>query len=205
MPYDGLRRLSDEHLLDYARKARDAGQPHPYNHAMEWLVLRHKDRVWAMSFKAPAHLREEMSQEVLLGAIRAALDDREIKNFTAWLNQLVRNRLADFYRSPQYRQLEIDRAATVREDEDGQPLARAEAGVDGGQSAVEAQEIVDGELDRLSDSHRRVVELSIFDDLAAREVARETGESEDNVYQVVKRFRVALRRALEDADNWEAA
>ncbi len=73
-------------------------------------------------------------------------------------------------------------------------------------TAIGAQDVIDRRLDALSDVHRRVVELSVFEDLEAKDVAERVNEehpglnppmSVDNVHQITSRFRKDLRDDLE--------
>jgi DNA-directed RNA polymerase specialized sigma24 family protein len=76
------------------------------------------------------------------------------------------------------------------------PAAASEEGL------AETQDAVERVLAGLSDAHRRVVELVLFEARTASQAAREVpGMREDNVHQIVSRFRRALRRALQDGDT----
>ena len=62
------------------------------------------------------------------------------------------------------------------------------------EGVVVVADAVDRLLQRLSDEHRRVVELVVFCGLAASEV---DGVSAANVHQITSRFRRALREELD--------
>ena len=67
---------------------------------------------------------------------------------------------------------------------------------------METRDVVERVLAGLSDAHRRVVELVVFEARTASQAAQEVpGMREDNVHQIVSRFRRALRRALQDGDT----
>jgi DNA-directed RNA polymerase specialized sigma24 family protein len=83
-------------------------------------------------------------------------------------------------------------------DEAGAPDA-ATASEEG---LVETQDVVERVLAGLSEAHRRVIELVVFEGRTASQAAQEVpGMREDNVHQIVSRFRRALRRALQDGDT----
>ena len=65
-------------------------------------------------------------------------------------------------------------------------------------------------LEPLSDAHRTVVELNVFQDLDATETAKRVNDalpdldppmSEANVHKIVSRFRKCVREKLEDDDQ----
>jgi DNA-directed RNA polymerase specialized sigma24 family protein len=76
------------------------------------------------------------------------------------------------------------------------PAAAPEEGL------VETRDVVERVLAGLSQAHRRVVELVVIEARTASQAVQEVpGMREDNVHQIVSRFRRALRRALQDGDT----
>ena len=188
--------LSDARLLAYIAAAREAGKADTAAlHAVRHLVFRHMDSVSArVRRKVPAHLVEDVAAEALIEAIASVFGGATIKEFHKWLNVIVQRTIADFYRGPRGRQLELDRSAPAPRD--GDDLV-PEAGEEGGYGEAEVGQLVDAVLAARSPEHRRVIDMLVWGGYSAREAAAETGLSEDNCYQIVRRFRVDLRAALD--------
>lgn len=184
--------LTDEQLV---ARVRD-GQHRAFDH----IAARHHGRIrWMLAAKLPDAEVDDLVQDVLLDVFDAVAGDREITHFRAWLNQLVRNTIADIWRGRQGRRIEFSREAAQRDE-----LPGDERAVEGGYGEWETWSVVDQVLAGLSDTHREIVERYVIDQADAAEVARLAGTSEDNVYQVARRFRVELRRQLEaDPDDNE--
>ena len=194
-PYE-IDRLEDVRLLAYIASAREAGREGAAKDGVRHLIFRHMDSVAArVRRKLPAHLVEDVAAEALVEAIASAFAGTTIKEFHKWLNVIVQRYIADFYRGPRGRQLELDRAAAVP---DGQELA-AEPSEEGGYGEAEVQQLVDAVMAARPQAHRQAIDMLVWGGHSAREAAAETGLSEDNCYQVVRRFRVDLRAALDTA------
>jgi RNA polymerase sigma factor (sigma-70 family) len=200
-----LDRLDNDALIAHIGAARGAGRPEDAERALGILVFRHLDDVRRrVSIKVPLADVEDVAMEAVTSAIRAAFDGSAVGQFRAWLNRIVRRRIADHYR----------RAAS-RPEEAPLPEEHSEAEEIWGRAAISPDEtglvdlesVVDEVLEGLSDVHRRVVELFVFEDLPARETADEVNAelgnaldppmSVDNVNQITSRFRRALRARLE--------
>ena len=189
-----IDQLDDTRLLAYIASARASSEGAALR-AVQHLIFRHMDSVSArVRRKIPAHLVEDVAAEALIEAIASVFSGATIKEFHKWLNVIVQRTIADFYRGPRGRQLELDRE--VRVDEEGEPVLR-EPGEEGGYGEAEVQQIVDSVMAARSAEHQRVVEMLVWGGYSAREAAEATGLSEDNCYQVVRRFRVDLRAALD--------
>ena len=192
--------LSDARLLAYIAAARAAGKADTAAlHGVRHMIFRHMDSVSArVRRKVPAHLVEDLAAEALIEAIASVFSGATIKEFHRWLNVIVQRTIADFYRGPRGRQLELDREGDARRvvDASGEELVH-EAGEEGGYGEAEVQQIVDGLMAGRPEPHRQVIEMLVWGGHSAREAAEATGLSEDNCYQVVRRFRVDLRAALD--------
>ena len=191
--------LSDARLLAYIQSARDAGKTDTAAMAgVRHLVFRHMDSVAQRVAKSvPAHLVEDVAHDALVQAIASAFAGESIKQFHKWLNVIVSRCVADFWRGPKGRQLKLDREASMgaspEDAEDGVVVA-----VDGGFGAWELGDVVDAVLETRSEPHRQVIEMLIWERASGKEVAAATGVSEANAYQVLRRFRVDLRAALDE-------
>jgi RNA polymerase sigma factor (sigma-70 family) len=203
LPDHALARCDDQALLAYITAARGADIAHESTRGLWHLVDRHVDRVKArLRLRVPDHLLDDMTHDVLVDAIEAALAGRKIENLNAWLNRVIENTRAEFYRGKHYRQLQHDREAASldRDDDAGKPAPAREEGVEGDYGAAELRDLIVQLLGDRSDTHRAVIELYIFEDLTAKDVTAQTGESENNIYKIAERFRTDLRELLEDAE-----
>ncbi len=203
-----LQRLSSDELIDYIRKARDAGREDAVRTALAILCYRHFDDVKRrIRLRVPREQVEDQAMVVMLAAIRSAFDGTSIGEFRVWLNRIIARRgVADFHRD--------------REDDPGMdPLPTENVGEDDvwGEEPSESDEagrvvvqsVIDECLEGLSDSHRDVIELNVFEDLPAKETADRVNEahpdldtpmSDQNVHKIVSRFRDCMTDKLNDRD-----
>ena len=182
--------LSDEELL---ARVRDPGPDRA--RALELLVARYVGVVRArLRMRVPDQLVEDMTHDVLAEAIEAALAGRRIESFRAWLDRVVANTRAEYYRGKEYRQLVRDREAAAREEPH-------ERGAEADYGEVELRELIERLLAGRSPAHRAVIEGYVLGDLSADEIARACGESAANVYKIAQRFRDELRAALAGGDT----
>ena len=188
--------LSDDRLVRYIAAARSAGSAETAAmQGVRHLVFRHMDSVSArVRRKVPAHLVEDVAAEALIEAMTSVFSGATIKEFHGWLNVIVQRTIANFYRGPRGRQLELDRRAEARRSPEGD---EDEVGVEAGYGEAEVQQLVDAVMASRSAVHRQAVEMLVWGGYSAREAAGATGLSEDNCYQIVRRFRVDLRAALD--------
>lgn len=172
--------MTDEELVAALAGGDDSAVAH--------LLYRHQDRLLGMAHRVPGDFRGDVVQDVFLALHSACLSGTRISNFRAWSNQVLRNKEAEFWRGKQGRQIKRER--------EGAPLG-TDVPDDGGFGLVEARLVIEALLAALSPSHRIVVESSVIAGRSGRESAAASGESEANVYQISKRFRTALKAALE--------
>jgi len=209
--HNDLDRLSSDELIAYLRRADAAGDAASAERALEVLVFRHMPDVKRRcAIKVPAADVEDVAMEAITSAIRSAFDERSYGQFRSWLNTIVDRRIADYHRRREARPVEAPYPEDHSEAEEiwGEPGA-----VEDETSGVDAQSIVDAALAELGPVHRRVIELFIFEDLAAQETADQvnrelegdpelkTPMSVDNVSQIARRFRQTVRRMLEEAQD----
>ncbi len=200
---DELSRLSDEQLLERVARARAQGQS---DRALAIIVFRYYDDiVRRVRLKVPPADVEDVAQNAVVSAIRSRLDGKSIGEFRTWLNRIVSRRIADYHRKPSVDTTELPDEHLDDEGVWGEvPSEEDETG------ALEVQEIIDIARDELSDRHRRVVNLFIFeDDTGQGTVDKVNAEfsdedppmSVDNVAQIVKRFRERVRELLAEAEE----
>jgi DNA-directed RNA polymerase specialized sigma24 family protein len=173
-----LTRLDDDALIGYVRTARRAGHPSARD-ALAVLVFGHWHNVARrVALKVPPASVEDVTSDVLVSAIQSAFDGVSEGEFAVWLRTITARRIADFHRRPVARTVPLDDL-------------ELEAPGDG---LILVSDAVDRVLGRLSDSHRQVVELVVFEGRSAGEVS---GISAANVHQIASRFRRALREELD--------
>ncbi len=190
--------LSDERLLAYIAAAREASESAALQ-GVRHLIFRHMDSVTArVRRKVPAHLVEDVAAEALIEAIASVFSGASIREFHGWLNVIVQRTIANFYRGPRGRQLELDREGEARRtfDDAGDEVV-LESGEEGGYGEAEVAQLVESVMAARSPAHQEVVDMLVWGGYSAREAASATGLSEDNCYQIVRRFRVDLRAALD--------
>jgi RNA polymerase sigma factor (sigma-70 family) len=194
VPHHALGRLSDERLVAHIRAAHGAAAPTAVADAFDVLHHRHRRRIgYLLSSKLPAERAEDLLQDVFLDAFEAIVGGREIDHLSGWLARVAHNTVADFWRGREGRQLKLDRSASPTDDADAR---RAEPSAEGDFGEWEVREVVEQLLAARKQTHREIVRRNVLEGRPARDVAEATGETEDNVYQVAKRFRDELRRLL---------
>jgi len=201
---DELSRLDDEALLEYIAAARAQGTPEHTQRALAIIVFRHYDNiVRRVKIKVPPADVEDVAQEAVVSAIRSRLDGKSVGEFRTWLNRIVSRRIADYHRKPGVETTQLPEEHADDDEIWGQ-VAREEDET----GAAEVRELIEITLAELSRQHRRVVELFVFADMSAKDVAEqvnlelpdeETEMKVDNVSQIAKRFRKRLRELLEGA------
>jgi RNA polymerase sigma factor (sigma-70 family) len=196
LPRHQLGRRSDEQLLAYMRDAHAAGAQRAVADAYDLLVFRHEKRLAYLLWKLPADRVPDLLQEVFLEAFAAIVEGKKIDNFSAWTARVAHNTVADFWRGKDGRQLKTDRSAASDDDDSGRRAEGGEPIDDGDFGAFEVHDLIDQLLAERLPAHREIIELYVIEGRPAGEVAKATGESADNVYQVAKRFRDDLRRLL---------
>ncbi len=173
-----LTRLDDDALIGYVRDARRVGHPSARD-ALAVLAFGHWHNVARrVALKVPASFVEDVTSDVLVSAIQSAFDGVSEGEFAVWLRTITARRIADFHRRPVAQTVPLE-DVSLEAPEEGMVLV---------------SDAVERVLGRLSDSHRQVVELVVFEGRAAGEVG---GFSAANVHQIASRFRRALREELD--------
>lgn len=202
---DELSRLEDEKLLDYVALARAGGTPEHTQRALAIIVFRHYDDiVRRVRIKVPPADVEDVAQNAVVSAIRSKLDGRSVGEFRTWLNRIVSRRIADYHRRPS-----VDTTELPDEHTDDERIWGNVPGEEDETGVVEVQEIIEIARAELSERHRLVVDLFIFEDQTGQDTVDRTNEafpdeeppmSVDNVAQIVRRFRERVRELLVEAE-----
>lgn len=179
-----LQRLDDDALIEYMRKARAAGHP---SAALGLAILvygRWQNVERRVRMKIPAADVEDLTGDVIADAVASAFEGRSVGEFVSWLNTIAQRAIADFYRRGPGRMKPADGPPS-------DPVVPAETG------AIEVRDALERVMATLRPEHRQVVDVVVFEDRPAADAARQhDGMTEANVYQIVSRFRRALRGEL---------
>ena len=205
-----LNQLDSDELIAYIRRAEQAGRAKEAQRALAILVFRHYgDVTRRVKIKVPERDVEDVAMEVITSAIKSAFDGTAVGQFRAWLNTIVKYRIADY----------TEKATKRKERETKLPDEHSEAEdiwgfaavTPGEGSAVAVEQIAETVLDGLSTPHLRVVQHYVFDDMSAQETADAVNESladqlekpmsVDNVHQIATRFRRELRGRLDASEG----
>ena len=198
-----LSRLTDEQLLEYYGAARDLGHPSA-ERALGVLVGRYfKLAHRRCLLRVPERDAEDVAQNAIVSAITSSLEGRSIGEFKSWLHRIIGRRIADYTRKPG-----PDTTALPEEHADDEEIWGASGFHLPDTGLVELNELIEKALEGLSDAHREVIEIFVFEDKDAAETVERVNEafpdlnppmSIDNVSQIAKRLRERLRGLLEDA------
>jgi RNA polymerase sigma-70 factor (ECF subfamily) len=139
---------------------------------------------------------EDLLQETLLEAVRAARTFRGESAASTWMCAIARRRLARYYESE--RRAEAAKRS-LRLIEGG---ARGEE--PGASQAVERQDEVVRALGRLPPLQRQVLVLKYMDDLSVQEIAEAVGRSRVQVQSLLQRGRQGLRQHLRRLGDGDA-
>jgi RNA polymerase sigma factor (sigma-70 family) len=183
-----LQRLDDDQLVEYMRRAREAGHPSAAD-ALAVLVYGHwHNVVRRVQLKVAEPYVEDLAGDIVADAISSAFDGTSVGQFKSWLATITQRAIADHYRRGAGR----ERVEPLEgSDADREPVAADDG-------AVEVRDAIDRVMAALNADHRRVIEIVVFEGRPARDAATEVrGMSEANVHQIASRFRAALRRELD--------
>jgi RNA polymerase sigma factor (sigma-70 family) len=202
--------LDDPELIAHALAARAAGDAEQADLAL---------RIFAFGLEAPlrAFIRnrmashgdavvDEIAERALEDAIRSitTLRGSTAQEGRAFVFRIARLRIADFLRKGRLPTDSLD------DEDSGGPMDRqAEAAVGDMADAIDTNLVFDQALQGLRPDHRAAVELFLVSGYSARETAEKVGSrfdgpgndsmSEQNVNQIVSRFRKDLRGRLDGA------
>lgn len=203
-----LAALEDEPLLAWVVACRKAGEIEAATLAAQVLVYRYERRVHGyiatrLRSRGPEACRE-VAEQALFDAIRSAesFKGESIRQFGSWLFTIALRRRDDYLRKGRLEQVSYEEMLEWLAE---QPSDADETG------SVEVKDVIDAVLASRSASHRLVLELSLFGDMASRDAAAEYNRQNEatggdpmtaeNVDKIKSRFRRDLRAALEAANR----
>lgn len=203
LPERQLGDLSDEQLVDYLRRAREAGRHDAMKPAVAVLVYGYWDN---LVNRARLKLRsdadaEEVAAEAIASAIVSAFDGKSIGEFRSWLHTILSRRIADWWEAKEQK---LDKTLLPSEHQGDEEVWGREPSVDFEGEALFARQCVRQALEEIEAAHhRRVIELYVFGPHSAAETAEFVGDgmTEANVHQISSRFQRRVRELLEGGDT----
>jgi RNA polymerase sigma factor (sigma-70 family) len=197
LPQHRLAVLDDDELIDYLRRAREAGRHDAMKPAVAILVFGHWDN---LVNRARLKLRHEDAQDVaaeaVSSAIASAFDGSSIGEFRSWLHTILSRRIADWWEAMKRK---VETVPLPGEGADEDDRRRPEPGVRFEGEALHARDCVRRAVEELEERHREVVELHVLGPHSAAEAARLAGDgmTDANVHQIASRFQRRVRQLIE--------
>jgi RNA polymerase sigma factor (sigma-70 family) len=203
LPERQLGDLSDEQLVDYLRRAREAGRHDAMRPAVAVLVYGYWDN---LVNRARLKLRsdadaEEVAAEAIASAIVSAFDGKSVGEFRSWLHTILSRRIADWWEAKEQK---LDKTLLPSEHQGDEEVWGREPSVDFEGEALFARECIRRALEEIEDPrHRRVIDLYVLAPNSAAETAALVGDgmTEANVHQISSRFQRRVRELLERGDT----
>ncbi len=194
--------------IAYVHAARAADAHEAATRALQLIAYSYERLIVTLvRAKMPADLVEETADAALarvVGAItRNPPEAASAVQFRAWLAQIVRHEIAEYHRSPGAKAAHDTvslNAAAADADDGGWDIPVT----DGGYAAVEYGELVDRALGELSDEHRLIVELRVFEGRRSKTVAAILADERGleytpaNIDKIASRFCAAARGRLNE-------
>jgi RNA polymerase sigma-70 factor (ECF subfamily) len=158
-------------------------------------------------------IAQDLVQETFLAAMKARSGFAGRATERSWLFGILRHKLADYYRL-QNREVAIADLESPLPEEQG-AFGASGVGKDGWLNALapqawrtpdedlttkEFQQVFNSCLSRLPEKVAQVFQLREIDDVPSHEICKDLGVSPNNVWVMLHRARMALRRCLEV--NW---
>jgi RNA polymerase sigma factor (sigma-70 family) len=190
-----LAAMPEHELIAYVLAARAAGtSTRVAVSILVFALMRDVRRRVAM--KVPDEAIEEVSEAVLLSALTSRFDGSSVGEFRSWLRTIIQRRIADYHRSPK---TDVRLVPLPDEHEGDDEVWGNRVSVPFEGEAIDVERALDQAYGELNPDHCQVVDLYIFDDLPAGEVAgRVDGISETNVHKIAQRFRDRVSQLLPD-------
>ena len=192
-----LTQLSDDRLIAYIVAARAAGETDAMTTAVRILTHGYYTIVGnRVRLKVPKEHVADVTNDAITSAMTAAFDGQSVGEFRSWLHTITQRRVADFHRSREGKPDTVPLPGAGDEEPYGDELAVEFEGV-----AIDAQRAIDTAMGEMSDVHAEAIDLNVFEDLPAGEVAVRLGLSEQNVHQIKSRFKKRVRELLAEGDT----
>ena len=209
-----LAKLSDEELIAYIVHARAAGRAEAAVVGVQVLAYRHERRVIGFIYNQlgskGADVVDEVAARTIADAIRSAasFEGGTIQEFRAWIFRIARRRRIDYLRKNRVE--EVPLAWEYGEEGEEREIVAGDPYADFDEMSVQKQ-VFNAALAELKAPHKLVILLAVFHELPHKQIAeqvnRQFGEvlddpmTENNVSQILSRFRKRLDGLLEEADD----
>jgi RNA polymerase sigma factor (sigma-70 family) len=198
-----LEDLSDEQLVEYMKRAREAGRHEAMKPAVAVLVYGYWDN---LVNRARLKLRndadaEDVAAEAVASAIVSAFDGKSVGEFRSWLHTILSRRIADWW---QAKEQKLEKTRLPSEHQGDEDVWGREPAVDFEGEALFARDCVRRALAEIEDPrHRRAIDLYVLGRNSAAETAALVGDgmTEANVHQISSRFQRRVRELLEGGDT----
>jgi RNA polymerase sigma factor (sigma-70 family) len=215
IPQEQLFALADkdegvERVIRYIHEARRAGRPDLAADAVIALITSQEKIIRGYAGKKlPASEVDDATAgaiEVLVKAVhRNPPESVNIAQLRGWMRTIV-NRYCDGIFRTQSERIRMKQTHSIDGTyDDGTPVIDTEHGeLDNGYEHIEYMEIVERQLELLSDDHRIVIRYSVFMDMTSKEVAEVLADEHDltfqpnNIDQIASRFRRNCQGDIEE-------
>jgi len=192
-----LTQLSDDRLIAYIIEARTAGKTDAMTTAVRILAHGYYSLVeLRVKLKVPREHVADVTHDAIESAMKAAFDGQSVGEFKSWLHTITQRRIADFHRKREGRPDTVPLPSPGDEDAWGDEIAVELEGV-----SIDAERAIDTAMGELSETHAQAVDINVFEDLPAGEVAAQLGLTEQNVHQIKSRFKKRIRELLDEGDT----
>lgn len=212
-----MSKLPDEQLVAYVARAKRCGADEHATTATFHLLYRHEQRMRRkVQAQLPAFLshhavtiEEWVLEKVWGSALKLPLKGESAGEWTNWWKMVVTRQVVSFWRSTQGQALEKeiewpDQRVAGDDDATGADTVGADFDIDALALSLDYRSTIDAALAQLNETHQAIVEAAYFEDRPSKDVGTEFGETHDNVDQIKKRFRNALRGELVARGLWES-
>jgi len=212
-----LSQLLDEDLVAYVAGAKAADADEHARTATFLLLYRHEQRMRRkVQAQLPAFLsyhavtiEEWVLAKVWSSALKLPLKGESAGEWTNWWKTAVTRQVVSFWRSSQGQALEKeiewpDQQAVGDDDATGTDTIGEAFDIDELALSLDYRAAINAAMADLNVTHRAIVDAAYFEDRPSKDVGAEFGETHDNVDQIKKRFRNALRAALVARGVWES-
>jgi RNA polymerase sigma factor (sigma-70 family) len=198
LPEHHLTTLSDDQLIDYMRRAREAGRHEAIKPAVGVLAFGYWDTLVSrarLKLPSPADA-QDVAGEAVASAIASAFDGKSVGEFRSWLHTILNRRIADYLET---RKRKPRTTPLPTEHEREEDVWGAEPAVEFEGEALFARDCLDRAYGEIEDGrHRRVIDLYVLGPHAAAEAAELVGNgmTEANVHQIASRFQRRFKLLL---------
>lgn len=204
-----MSKLPDEDLVAYVARAKRSDADEHARTATFLLLYRHEQRMRRkVQAQLPAFLshhavtiEEWVLEKVWSSALKLPLKGESAGEWTNWWKMVVTRQVVSFWRSTQGQALEKeiewpDQRAVGDDDATGVDTVGEDFDIDALALSLDYRAAIDAATGDLNPAHRAIVEAAYFEDRPSKDVGAEFNETHDNVDQIKKRFRNALRAEL---------